>query len=141
MTRHWNWYGEGDDMVFIDGEGWPPSLHGTGTEDYFNTAWCPTQESCSPQHGVILAGGENWSGKITLYRYHVEDPVMFRKSIRVTIEHGHNNHRSDDYSSTAYWYQREPHRRLADLPPAQARMPLPYPIKPDPEEIRKYVTL
>ncbi len=27
------WYGEGDDMFFIDGEKWPPSLHGTGTEE------------------------------------------------------------------------------------------------------------
>ena len=31
-TNQWNWYGEGDDMIFIDGEEWPPSLHGTGTE-------------------------------------------------------------------------------------------------------------
>ena len=41
--REWNWYGEGDDMIFVDGEPFPPSLHGTGTEDYFDTAWCPTQ--------------------------------------------------------------------------------------------------
>ena len=46
-TRGRNWYGEGDDMIFIDGEPWPPSLHGTGTEDYFNTAWCP-QEPTPP---------------------------------------------------------------------------------------------
>ncbi|MHB8340721.1 MAG: glycoside hydrolase family 172 protein, partial [Mycobacteriales bacterium] len=35
------WYGEGDDMIFVDGEGWPPSVHGTGTEDYLGTAWSP----------------------------------------------------------------------------------------------------
>ena len=29
------WYGEGDDMIFIDGDQLP-TLHGTGTEDYFN---------------------------------------------------------------------------------------------------------
>jgi hypothetical protein len=34
------WYGEGDDMFYIDGEE-HPSLHGTGTEDYFNSSWCP----------------------------------------------------------------------------------------------------
>ena len=33
------WWGEGDDMFFIDGEPWPPRLHGTGTEDYFCGAW------------------------------------------------------------------------------------------------------
>jgi hypothetical protein len=140
ITDAWNWYGEGDDMIFIDGEGWPPSLHGTGTEDYFGTAWCPTQDVCTPNHGVILAGGENFSGKISLYRYHIEDPIMFSKSIRVTIEHGHNNHRSDDYSSTAYWYQSEPHRTFEPLPPPAARLPLPD-LRPwDLEEIKKYIS-
>src|SRR5207237_937283 len=42
--NNFNWYGEGDDMIFVDGQPFPPALHGTGTEDYFNTAWCPTQE-------------------------------------------------------------------------------------------------
>jgi hypothetical protein len=125
FTHEWNWYGEGDDMIFIDGEKWPPSLHGTGMEDYFSTAWCPTQPYSSPYHGIILGGGDNWSGKVSFYRYHIEDPVMFSKSIRVTIEHGHNNRRSDDYSSTAYWYQDEPHGTRAALPPATARLPLP----------------
>ena len=111
FTHEWNWYGEGDDMIFIDGESWPPSLHGTGMEDYFSTAWCPTQSYSSPYHGIILGGGENWSGKVSFYRYHIEDPVMFSKSIRVTIEHGHNNRRSDDYSSTAYWYPGRASRR------------------------------
>ena len=53
----WNWYGEGDDMIFIDGDEWPPTLHGTGTEDYVNTAWCPTQSYSAPYHGVTLPGG------------------------------------------------------------------------------------
>lgn len=118
-----NWYGEGDDMIFIDGEVWPPSLHGTGTEDYFGTAWCPRSAYHGPYHGVILPGGPNWSGKITLYRYHIEDPVRFQRSIRVTIEHGHANRRSDDYSSTAYWYQTEPHAPFPALPHVAERLP------------------
>jgi hypothetical protein len=116
MTEQWNWYGEGDDMIFVDGEPFPPSLHGTGTEDYFNTAWCPQQEYSSPYHGIILGGGPNWSGQVALYRFHIEDPVCFRKSLRVTIEHGHNNHRSDDYAGTAYWYQAEPHKPFPAFP-------------------------
>ncbi len=125
MTDKWNWYGEGDDMIFIDGEKWPPTLHGTGTEDYFNTAYCPQQEYNAPYHGIILGGGPNWSGKSSLYRHHIMDPITFEKSIKVTIEHGHNNHRSDDYSSTAYWYQREPHKRFRPLPAIKDRLPLP----------------
>lgn len=114
-TREDNWYGEGDDMIFIDGEKWPPSLHGTGTEDYFNTAWCPTQEFSAPLHGIIMAGGPNWSGRVTLYRFHIVDPIHFSKSVKVTIEHGHANRRSDDYSSIAYWYQLEPHKKFPPL--------------------------
>lgn len=124
FTREWNWYGEGDDMIFIDGEEWPPSLHGTGMEDYFNTAWCPQQEYHSPYFGITMGGGDNWSGKISTYRYHIEDPIMFEKSIKVTIEHGHNNHRSDDYSSTAYWYQTEPHKKFEEILPVEERLPI-----------------
>lgn len=121
-----DWYGEGDDMIFIDGEPWPPSLHGTGTEDYFNTAFCPREEYCAPYHGLILYSGTkewNWKGKNSMYRYHVEDPIRFRESIRVTIEHGHANKLSSDYSSTAYWYQIEPHAEFPALLPVDARLP------------------
>ena len=38
-------------MIFIDGEEWPPSLHGTGTEHYFGTAWCPTSNTPHPTMG------------------------------------------------------------------------------------------
>lgn len=122
-TDDWDWPGEGDDMIFIDGEVWPPSLHGTGTEDYVNMAWCPNQEYQAPYHGLLLSGGERWKGKITYYRYHILDPILFSKSIRVTIEHGHNNHRSDDWSSTAYWYQSEPHQPQDSLPRVDLRLP------------------
>jgi len=53
------------------------------------------------------------------------DPVRFRKAIRVSIEHGHANRRSDDWSSTAYWYQAEPHAKFPPLPPVDARLPRP----------------
>lgn len=123
--KRFNWYGEGDDMIFIDGEEWPPSLHGTGSEDYFNTAYCPAVKYDSPYHGLTLPGGPNWSGKSSYYRFHIEDPIHFRKSIKVTIEHGHNNNRSDDISSTAYWYQLEPHKPFPPLPSVADRLPRP----------------
>ena len=34
------WYGEGDDMVFVDGDTWPPSIHGTGHEEIFGAGAC-----------------------------------------------------------------------------------------------------
>jgi len=141
LTDKWNWYGEGDDMIFIDGERWPPSVHGTGTEDYFSMAYCPQQEYNAPYHGLILPGGLNWSGKITMYRYHITDPIMFEKSIRVTIEHGHNNQRSDDISSTAYWYQREPHKKFESLPTVRERLPRPDIVSIDFKEAMKAMGL
>lgn len=121
-TESWNWYGEGDDMIFIDGESWPPEIHGTGTEDYFNTAWCPSEPYQSAYHGITMPGGPNWSGQISMYRFHIEDPVTFSESIRVTIEHGHNNQRSDDISSVAYWYLDRVDESLT-LPPVAERLP------------------
>jgi hypothetical protein len=112
-------------MIFVDGEAWP-GIHGTGTEDYFNTAFCPTQEYSAPYHGLILYQGSQdwkWRGKNTLYRYHIEDPIYFEKSIRVTIEHGHANKLTNDYSSTAYWYQAEPHAPFPPLLPVARRLP------------------
>ena len=52
-----SWWGEGDDMIFIDEDTWPPSLHGTGTEDYFNHAW-GMQANKFPLNGSILHESE-----------------------------------------------------------------------------------
>ncbi|MBD3255720.1 MAG: DUF2961 domain-containing protein [Candidatus Lokiarchaeota archaeon] len=120
-TKKKDWPGEGDDYIEIDdGE---IKIWGTGTEDYFCGAYCPTQYYCSPYFGIPLPGGKNWSGKISYYRYHIEDPIYFNKNVKVKIEHGHANQRSDDWSSTAYWYQTEPHKILPSLLPVEERIP------------------
>jgi hypothetical protein len=120
-----NWPGEGDDMIFIDEDiGGEPTLYGTGTEDYVNTAYGPRKEYHAPYHGIIKKGGPFWIGKITYYRYHIPDPVSFEKEIQVTIERGHDNHRlSDTWDSTAYWYQIEPHEKFPELPSKEERKP------------------
>ncbi len=123
------WPGEGDDMFFVDGEAWPPSLHGTGTEDYFGCAWgFPSGEYAGPYHGISLGSDvQEHFGKWSLYRWHIEDPVRFTKSLRFSIEHGHANDQSNEYSSVAYWYQLEPHKPLPPLPPVEARLPRRWP--------------
>jgi len=122
-----NWPGEGDDMIFIDEDlkNEIPTLHGTGTEDYVNQAYGPGKKHFSPYHGTIIPGGFNFWGAISYYRYHIEDPIYFNKKILVSIEHGHDNHRADDWSSTAYFYQREPHdhRLYPKLLDRQGRKP------------------
>lgn len=100
---------EGDEMVWIDGEP-RPSIAGTGTEDYFGGAWGFRREYNTPYHGVTVLekvpGRKDWqAGLFTVYRFHLPDPIPFTRSLRMTLERGHNNHRRDStYSSVAYYY-------------------------------------
>lgn len=123
------WPGEGDDMFFIDGEPWPTSFHGTGTEDYFNTAWGPDEVFCHPYFGIAYAPGRNnddprfgWIGRMHYYRFHIEDPIRFSRSLTAGIEHGHANGMELDLSSVAYWYTSSP-KGVPLLPPAASRVP------------------
>lgn len=126
------WYGEGDDMFCVDGEPWPFSHHGTGTEDYFNQSWCPDTKYLHPYFGTARAPGvENnsarfgWLGRTHCYRFHLEDPIRFKKSLRASIEHGHANCLTLDIASVAYWYQTLPSKPLPHLPSVEERVPTP----------------
>ncbi len=118
------WFGEGDDMIFIDGDPMP-TINGTGTEDYYNGAWDFGGQAFAYMHqgAPYMVDPERIGGRYCLYRWHTESPITFEKSIRVTIEHGHANHRSDNFYSTAYWYQTEPHAAFPPLPAPAARVP------------------
>jgi len=133
LQRAMGWWGEGDDMIFVDGEK-TPSLHGTGSEDYFSDAW-GMREDENPFYGCPLQEEDFQTGsKATVYRFHVPDPIPFRQSISVTIEHGHANDRADHFSSVAYWYQTEPHKPFPSLAPVAER--LPYAFEPPDNLIR-----
>ncbi len=126
------WYGEGDDFFFIDGER-EPSLRGTGTEDYFCDGWGFRQQD-GPFYGTPLWEGNNTGDRGTAYRFHIADPIVFKKSLRAEIEHkgsqkfpdGKSDYfieRDDLMSSVAFWYQTEPHKRWPALPPGPDRLP------------------
>jgi len=136
-TRSPSWFGEGDEKIYIDGEK-RPSIRGTGTEDYFLSAW-GLKENSTPYFGVpyLNQGGDSRIiGQMTCsYRWHVQDPLVFNKSIRVTFEtfgwmspdenKEHEEHswnpREDDYSSVAFWYQMGPTKKFTTVPPAEER--------------------
>ena len=120
------WYGEGDDMFQVDGEAYPYSLHGTGTEDFFNSSWCPKEVYCHPYFGYPLINTESgWMGRTHCYRFMIEEPVYFRKSLNASIEHGHANGLTLDISSVAYWYQTEPHKAFPAMRPMEERQNMP----------------
>lgn len=117
------WYGEGDDMVFIDGDVWPPSIHGTGTEEVFGGGACPNAEYSGPYTGFHHIESVDFSGLVGMYRWFIADPIGFRSSLRWTIEHGHANNYANHYTSVAYWYQREPHCPFPVLPSREELAP------------------
>jgi hypothetical protein len=118
------WFGEGDDMIFIDGDALP-TINGTGTEDYFNGAWGYGDQTYSFLHvgTPFIVDPGRIGGRYCQYRWHTESPIAFEKSIKVTIEHGTANNRSDNFFSTAYWYQTEPHSPFPALPAVADRVP------------------
>jgi hypothetical protein len=111
------WFGEGDEKIYIDGET-VPSIWGTGTEDYFLSAW-GLQTASTPYFGVPFYDDRAIGGHVSSYRWHLHDPIVFNTGIKVTLEHmgwmseDENpeyeatswNEREDDYSSVAFWYQ------------------------------------
>ena len=115
------WWGEGDDMIWVDGYHWPPDLHGTGSEDYLNQAWGMQPNAFMRNGSSIFEHDTN--GYQTSYVHHVDNPVRFKKSLKVTIEHGHGNHLCNEMSSVAYWYAAKP-TKVAKVPPVAKRMPV-----------------
>jgi hypothetical protein len=131
--RRDGWFGEGDDMIFVD-HATTPTINGTGTEDYFNNAWCYHKPFSFPYYGLPLLEKRKDGGFYTMYRFHVPDPVRFTKHIRVSVEHvwGEATPKMDGgegtngYASVAYWYQQEPLRARAALPIGAANHPVLY---------------
>lgn len=115
------WWGEGDDMIWVDGYKWPPDLHGTGSEDYLNQAW-GMQDNAFLHNGSSIFEGKT-TGYQTSYVFHAGNPVRFQKEIKVTIEHGHGNHLANEMSSTAYWFT-DKLTRVINPPSVEKRMPV-----------------
>lgn len=133
LQNQGDWWGEGDEMMFIDDRN-KPKITGTGSEDYYLGAWCYGGCGISPfgsshptfaykLYGNPMNGGDHRGAKWMVYRFHTDSPVPFEKYFRMTIEHGHANHRSDNFYTVAYWYQQGQHRLRKPLPPVNERLP------------------
>ena len=125
------WWGEGDDFWYIDGSP-EPVIRGTGSEDYFCDAWGLRRQD-TLFYGASIVEPIQKFARTTAYRWHIPDPVTFRRSLRVEIESagfGYNESgqpegfrpRSDEYASVAYWYQVEPHKPFPPLPATRDRL-------------------
>jgi len=128
-----SWFGEGDDLFYVDGAT-RPVIHGTGSEDYFNDAW-GLRESDGPWTGTPIAEGERLGSRLTGYRWHVPDPIPFKRSLWAGIEHSGwtanpdgtvrsgFEERPDFFSSVAFWYQQGVNEGLPEPPYGYERLP------------------
>jgi hypothetical protein len=124
------WFGEGDARIYVDGDA-RPTIQGTGTEDYFLSAWGLDEHSFPYAGAPYLSGDPSDLGmRVTMYRWHIADPIRFTRSLRVTFEHtgwmsadetatgrvdGHVE-REDDIATVAFWYQVGRPKRFTTLP-------------------------
>lgn len=129
------WTHGGGDQFFIDGETAEPMyLYGVGGEEFAHHAWglSPGAGPFSgahlvhPEPGIKQAEGPSafephgWEqhdgGKYSMYRFYIPDPLEFHHSIRFTFGTAAN-----EITSTAYWYQNEPHTPFSKIPPIAKR--------------------
>lgn len=133
------WWGEGEIKAWIDDDTTHPTLAGTGTEDYVGLSW-------GIQPNAFLYHGANWrerddaiaTGAVSMYRWHVLDPIVCERSLRVTIQQiGHSPtgkaksiedylgelyERADDWSCATFWYESTPSAPLPAMPDATERI-------------------
>lgn len=132
------WWGEGDDNFFVDGAE-KPQISGTGTEDYFCGAWDFQHAFQTPYFGVTYydnpeKGGEKRGIYNTVYRWHIQDPVPFTKSLLFTLEHGRQGYDKDrrpftnHYSTLGLYYVDHPEGDGPSINPYPQRVPVLIPL-------------
>lgn len=101
-----DWWGEGDEKIYVDGEKFP-SHFGTGTEDYYGYAWCSNQIFEHPFHGQSRCDGKdlgNNYGNTTVTRTRSLDVIPFTKSFKFDMEVWHWRAADVAYGATTYFY-------------------------------------
>lgn len=109
---------EGDEKFYVDGETFP-SIHGTGTEDFYTGGWYFDEGPFHLAYHGCTVKSDAFS-RVAAYRYQIQDCVPFQHDLKVDIEHGGaNDYPGADYSCVAYWYQDSPTHHWSPIDTAQ----------------------
>ncbi len=115
-----NWWGEGEVKVYLDGDTEFPTICGTGSEDYVGLSW-GMQQTPFLYNGCSL----DKDGYVCMYRWHLPDPIFWKKDCRVTIQQiGWRQglyERQDDWSCATFWYEPVPSEKLPPMPGVKER--------------------
>src|ERR1041385_5129925 len=102
-----HWWGEGEFKAYLDGDKDYPTVCGTGSEDYIGLSW-GTQQTPFLYNGCYLDEG----GYVGMYRWHLPDPIVWKKEARITIQQIEWNdglrERKDDWACATFWYEPVP---------------------------------
>ncbi|MBC8358148.1 MAG: DUF2961 domain-containing protein [Candidatus Aminicenantes bacterium] len=105
-TPYGNWWGEGDEKIFVDDDK-VPSIFGTGSEDYYNYSWSSPDIFYFPYCGQPRNDGPGNRGFVTNFRWHILDPLPFQNNIRFFLElYSHERTPGLSYARIGYHYAR-----------------------------------
>ena len=124
-----HWWGEGEIKIFMDGDTEFPTICGTGSEDYVCLSY-------GMQQTPYLYHGCSWNqeGYISMYRWHLNDPIFWKEECRITIQQIGYNHsllettgtalyeRVDDWCSATFWFEPVPSAPLPEFPVLESRL-------------------
>ncbi|WP_298288813.1 DUF2961 domain-containing protein [uncultured Lutibacter sp.] len=99
----YQWWGEGDEKIFVDGEQFP-SHFGTGTEDYYGYAWCSVVDFEAPFIAQPIGDGNRSPGLTVNSCWRSLDVIPFDKSLKFDMEIWHWASTKMDYAPTTFWY-------------------------------------
>ncbi len=137
-TLHPEWWGEGEIKIYMDGDDEFPTICGTGSEDYVGLSY-GIQQTTFMYHGCNLLYKSDSVFKaphpktkdiqefspefISMYRWHIPDPIYWDSECRITIQQIGCCYyeRDDDWSSATFWYEPVPSEPLPPLPSAKER--------------------
>jgi hypothetical protein len=101
-----NWWGEGDEKIFIDDDEFP-SFFGTGSEDYYNYSWSSPKIFAYPYCGQPRNDGPGNRGYVANFRWHILDDIPFNRNLAFYMElhrgSGREVHRFS-YGSIVFFY-------------------------------------
>jgi len=124
-----NWWGEGDEKIWVDG-GPFPSHFGTGTEDYYNYSYGNTTLFQGPFAAQARCDGPGNLGHTTVTRTRSLDRIPFAKSLKTDMEVWHWTPCEVAYAATAYWYARPGATSNRGPLAEEAARPIPRPPRP-----------
>lgn len=123
-----NWWGEGDEKIFVDDEPFP-STFGTGSEDFYNYSWSRPDLFDHPYCGQPLDSGPDTAGWVSNHRFFVTDSIPFERFAGFLMElWQHQSSPRLSYAGIVYAYARpgalDDHRaltgtdlRISPMPP------------------------